>query len=190
MSDPLLGREPLYPSGLRRKWFSIPYACGEKARTVELSSLFAVVSLLMLIIVGCSYDSPADRRSRATIHLTKLQELNLQRAELIPELIKICRGQVNDDLIGSVVSALDKVGQMAPDAIVKLSSDALSTHFEAQAVLSARTSELLSAAVENQRLKSNQAFLALQARIESLENSITIARHDYIQAAKAVDILH
>ena len=55
---------------------------------------------------------------------------------------------------------------------------------EAQAQLSGALGRLLAVSEAYPDLKSNTNFLALQSQLEGTENRITVARRDYIQAAR------
>ena len=73
---------------------------------------------------------------------------------------------------------------MKVDASELTDPDKLKQFQDAQNQLSGALGRLLAISENYPDLKSNQNFLALQSQLEGTENRISVARRDYIEAAR------
>jgi LemA protein len=83
-----------------------------------------------------------------------------------------------------VVEARAKATQVKIDVSQLTDPDKVKQFQDAQNQLSGALGRLLAVSENYPDLKSNQNFLALQSQLEGTENRITVARRDYIEAAR------
>jgi LemA protein len=149
--------------------------------------VLAAVMLLGLPLAGCGYNTIPTLEEQAKAKWADVQNNYQRRADLIPNLVATVQGYAKQekDVLTSVVEARAKATQVKIDASQLTDPDKLKQFQDAQNQLSGALGRLLAVSENYPDLKSNQNFLALQSQLEGTENRITVARRDYIEAARA-----
>ena len=146
-----------------------------------------VAILLGLTVSACGYNSIPTAEEQAKAKWADVQNNYQRRADLIPNLVATVQGYAKQEraVLTAVVEARAKATQIKID-VSELSDPAKLKQFQdAQNQLSGALGRLLAVSENYPDLKSNQNFLALQSQLEGTENRITVARRDYIEAARA-----
>ena len=137
-------------------------------------------------LAGCGVNNIPTYEEKAKSAWSQVLNQYKRRADLIPNLIETVKGFAaqEKDVLTSVVEARAKATQtnLPPDILTN--PDALQAFQQNQSALSSALSRLLVVVERYPDLKSNQNFLALQSQLEGSENRISVARRDYIEAAR------
>jgi LemA protein len=145
-----------------------------------------VVALLGLTVSACGYNTIPTDEEMAKAKWADVQNNYQRRADLIPNLVATVQGYAKQekDVLTAVVEARAKATQVKIDVSQLTDPDKLKQFQDAQNQLSGALGRLLAVSENYPDLKSNQNFLALQSQLEGTENRITVARRDYIEAAR------
>ena len=151
----------------------------------RLRTITAVV-FLGLSVSACGYNSIPTYEEQAKARWADVQNNYQRRADLIPNLVATVQGYAKQekDVLTAVVEARAKATQVKIDVSQLTDPDKLKQFQDAQNQLSGALGRLLAVSENYPDLKSNQNFLALQSQLEGTENRITVARRDYIEAAR------
>ena len=152
----------------------------------RLRASFAAL-LAGLALSSCGYNSIPTLEEQAKAKWADVQNNYQRRADLIPNLVATVQGYAKQekDVLVAVVEARAKATQTRIDASQLSDPEKLKQFQDAQNQLSGALGRLLVISENYPDLKSNQNFLALQSQLEGTENRITVARRDYIEAARA-----
>jgi LemA protein len=145
-----------------------------------------VAVVLGLTVSGCGYNTIPTDEELAKAKWADVQNNYQRRADLIPNLVATVQGYAKQekDVLTAVVEARAKATQVKIDVSQLTDPDKLKQFQDAQNQLSGALGRLLAVSENYPDLKSNQNFLALQSQLEGTENRITVARRDYIEAAR------
>src|SRR6202008_1683064 len=151
----------------------------------RIGTVFATI-VLGLSLAGCGYNNIPTYEEQAKAKWADVQNNYQRRADLIPNLVATVQGYAKQekDVLTSVVEARAKATEVKVDASQLTDPDKLKQFQDAQNQLSGALGRLLAVSENYPDLKSNQNFLALQSQLEGTENRITVARRDYIEAAR------
>jgi LemA protein len=147
----------------------------------------AAIALLGLALVGCGVNNVPTLEERAKASWGEVQNQYQRRADLIPNLVETVKGFAAQEreVLTAVVEARAKASQVKVDASTITDPARFKEFQDAQNQLSGALGRLLVTVERYPELKSNQNFLALQSQLEGTENSVAVARRDYIQAVQA-----
>src|SRR6202048_660401 len=145
-----------------------------------------VAVILCLTVSACGYNTIPTFEEQAKAKWADVQNNYQRRADLIPNLVATVQGYAKQEkgVLTAVVEARAKATQVKIDESQLTDPDKLKQFQDAQNQLSGALGRLLAASENYPDLKSNQNFLALQSQLEGTENRITVARRDYIEAAR------
>jgi LemA protein len=148
-------------------------------------SLFAAL-FLALSLSGCGYNTIPTQEEEAKAKWAEVEAQYQRRADLIPNLVATVQGYAKHekDVLTAVTEARAHASQAKVDVSQLTDPEKLKQFQEAQAQLSGALGRLLAVSEAYPDLKANTNFLALQSQLEGTENRITVARRDYIQAAR------
>ncbi len=151
----------------------------------RLLSMLAVV-MLGFSLSGCGYNTIPTLEEQAKAKWADVQNQYQRRADLIPNLVATVQGYAKQekDTFTAVTEARAKATSINIDASQLTDPAKLQQFQQAQGELSGALSRLLAVSENYPDLKSNQNFLALQSQLEGTENRISVARRDYIEAAR------
>ena len=114
-----------------------------------------------------------------------------KRADIVPNLVETVKGYATHEqkVFEEVANARSKSMQ------IDINTSSLSDNEEkiekfmlAQGQLSSALGRLMTVSERYQELKANQNFLLLQSQLEDIENIISVAKRDYIEAVKEYNI--
>ena len=108
-----------------------------------------------------------------------------RRADLIPNLVNTVKGYAahESETLQAVVEARAKASSMNIDPS-NMSAEQIANFQKAQDGVSSALGRLLVTVEKYPDLKANENFRELQAQLEGTENRISVARHDYNEAAR------
>src|SRR6516165_9448348 len=148
------------------------------------------VSILLLcigsLVSACGYNVIPTLAEQAKARWSDVQNQYQRRADLIPNLVATVQGYAKQekDELTAVIEARAKATSVKIDASQLTDPEKLKQFQDAQNQLSGALGRLLAISENYPDLKSNQNFLALQSQLEGTENRISVARRDYIEAAR------
>ena len=114
-----------------------------------------------------------------------------RRADLVPNLVETVKGYATHEqkIFEEVANARSKSMQ------IDINTSSLSDNEEniekfmvAQGQLSSALGRLMTVSESYPELKANQNFLLLQSQLEDIENLISVAKRDYIEAVREYNI--
>ena len=152
--------------------------------------LAVLAALVTLSATGCGYNTLQSNDEQIKSSWADVLNQFQRRADLIPNLVNTVKGfavQENDVLLG-VTNARAKVGSIQATPELLNNPEAFARFQAAQRELSGSLSRLLLVAENYPQLKSDANFRALQAQLEGTENSITLARNQYIKAVQEYNV--
>ncbi len=108
-----------------------------------------------------------------------------RRADLIPNLVNTVKGYAahESETLAAVVEARAKATSVNIDPS-NMSAEQITNFQKAQDGVSSALGRLLVTVEKYPDLKANENFRELQAQLEGTENRISVARHDYNEAAR------
>jgi LemA protein len=147
--------------------------------------LFTV--LAGLLVSGCGVNNIPSYEETAKAKWSDVQNQYQRRADLIPNLVETVKGYAAQEreVLTQVTEARAKASQIKVDASTVTDPAKFKEYQDAQNALTGALGRLLVTVERYPDLKSNQNFLALQSQLESTENSISVARRDYIEGVRA-----
>ena len=152
--------------------------------------LAVLAALVTLSATGCGYNTLQSNDEQIKSSWADVLNQFQRRADLIPNLVNTVKGfavQESDVLLG-VTNARAKVGSIQATPELLNNPEAFARFQAAQRELSGSLSRLLLVAENYPQLKSDANFRALQAQLEGTENSITLARNQYIKAVQEYNV--
>ncbi|MEI6311393.1 MAG: LemA family protein [Bacteroidota bacterium] len=149
----------------------------------SLLVLFAVASMLSLN--SCGYNGAVSKSAAIDASWAKVQSAYQRRADLIPNLVETVKGQADFEksTLTAVIEARAKASSMNVNA-KDLSPEKLKEFQENQGQLSQALGRFLQIVENYPDLKSNQAFMELQAQLEGTENRINTERNLFNEAVQ------
>ena len=123
--------------------------------------------------------------------LSRMLNQYKKRADIVPNLVETVKGYATHEqkVFEEVANARSKSMQ------IDINTSSLSDNEEkiekfmlAQGQLSSALGRLMTVSERYQELKANQNFLLLQSQLEDIENIISVAKRDYIEAVKEYNI--
>ena len=123
--------------------------------------------------------------------LSRMLNQYKKRADLVPNLVETVKGYATHEqkVFEEVVNARSKSMQ------IDINTSSLSDNEEkiekfmvAQGQLSSALGRLMTVSESHPELKVNQNFLLLQSQLEDIENLISVAKRDYIEAVREYNI--
>ena len=108
-----------------------------------------------------------------------------RRADLIPNLVNTVKGYAahESETLQAVVEARAKATSVNIDP-TNMSAEQIANFQKAQDGISSALGRLLVTVEKYPELKANENFRELQAQLEGTENRISVARHDFNEAAR------
>jgi LemA protein len=142
------------------------------------------VLLLLVIIVGGSYNGLVNKRENVEKSLANVQTQYQRRSDLVPNLVNTVKGAANFEqtTLNQVVEARAKATSIQIDPS-KSTPQQLQEYQAAQGELSQALGRLLVVVENYPELKAVDAFRDLQVQLEGTENRIAVARKDYNDTA-------
>jgi len=155
----------------------------------QIRTIMAVI-FLGLAVSGCGYNTIPTLQEQAKARWSDVQNQYQRRSDLIPNLVATVQGYAAQEknVLTAVVEARAKATQIKLDASDLTDPAKLKAFQDAQNQLTGVLGRLLAVKENYPDLKSNANFLALQSQLESTENSISVARRDYIDAVRAFNL--
>ena len=123
--------------------------------------------------------------------LSRILNQYKKRADLVPNLVETVKGYATHEqkVFEEVANARSKSMQ------IDINTSSLSDNEEniekfmvAQGQLSSALGRLMTVSESYPELKANQNFLLLQSQLEDIENLISVAKRDYIEAVREYNI--
>lgn len=123
--------------------------------------------------------------------LSRMLNQYKKRADLVPNLVETVKGYATHEqkIFEEVANARSKSMQ------IDINTSSLSDNEEniekfmvAQGQLSSALGRLMTVSESYPELKANQNFLLLQSQLEDIENIISVAKRDYIEAVREYNI--
>ena len=123
--------------------------------------------------------------------LSRMLNQYKKRADLVPNLVETVKGYATHEqkVFEEVANARSKSMQ------IDINTSSLSDNEEniekfmvAQGQLSSALGRLMTVSESYPELKANQNFLLLQSQLEDIENLISVAKRDYIEAVREYNI--
>ena len=146
-----------------------------------------LVTLLGVLVSGCGVNNIPSFEEKSKANWSDVQNQYQRRADLIPNLVETVKGYATQEreVLTQVTEARAKASQIKVDASTVTDPAKFKQYQDAQNSLSGALGRLLVTVERYPDLKSNQNFLALQSELEGTENSIAVARRDYIESVRA-----
>ena len=123
--------------------------------------------------------------------LSRMLNQYKKRADLVPNLVETVKGYATHEqkVFEEVVNARSKSMQIDINTIsLSDNEEKIEKFMVAQSQLSSALGRLMTVSERYQELKANQNFLLLQSQLEDIENIISVAKRDYIEAVKEYNI--
>ena len=123
--------------------------------------------------------------------LSRMLNQYKKRADIVPNLVETVKGYATHEqkIFEEVANARSKSMQ------IDINTSSLSDNEEkiekfmvAQGQLSSALGRLMTVSESYPELKANQNFLLLQSQLEDIENIISVAKRDYIEAVREYNI--
>jgi LemA protein len=148
----------------------------------------AAVAGLTLGLAACGVNNIPTYEQNAKAKWAEVESQYKRRADLIPNLVETVKGFADQErqVLTEVVEARAKATQVQAQvpADIVTNPEAMKQFQNAQNQLGGALGRLLAIIERYPDIKSGQNFLALQSQLEGTENRISIARRDYIEAAR------
>ena len=146
--------------------------------------------LAVLLLGGCGYNALQQGDEAIKANWSEVVNQYQRRADLVPNLVATVKGLAEQEqavLIG-VTNARSKVGSIQAGPELAGDPQALARFQAAQGELSSALSRLLVVVERYPEIRSDRAFLDLQAQLEGTENRIAVARKRYIEAVERYNL--
>jgi len=123
--------------------------------------------------------------------LSRMLNQYKKRADIVPNLVETVKGYATHEqkIFEEVANARSKSMQ------IDINTSSLSDNEEkiekfmvAQGQLSSALGRLMTVSERYQELKANQNFLLFQSQLEDIENLISVAKRDYIEAVRGYNM--
>lgn len=131
------------------------------------------LALLPLVLTGCGYNTIQTYDERANSAKQQIEVQLQRRADLVPNLVQVVKGQANQEL--EVFTQVARARSGLVDAVQKGDTRQMA---EANEQLTTAMRGLMVQVEAYPQIKSDQAFLRLQDELAGTENRIAVARTD------------
>ena len=152
--------------------------------------LYTLLSAVLLGLTGCGYNTFQTRDEQIKASWAEVLNQYQRRADLVPNLVNTVKGEADfeQDTLIKVVDA--RARATAIQATPELITDpgAFQKFQQALSPRSGALSRLLAVSENYPTLRTNQAFLDLQAQLEGTENRIAVARKRYIESVQQYNV--
>jgi LemA protein len=132
-----------------------------------------LLALLPLVLTGCGYNTIQTYDERANSAKQQISVQLQRRADLVPNLVEVVRGQAKQEL--EVFTQVARARSGLADAVQKGDTRQMA---EANEQLTTAMRGLMVQVEAYPQIKSDQAFLRLQDELTGTENRIAVARTD------------
>ena len=139
-----------------------------------------LLSLLPLALTACGYNTIQTYDERANSAKQQIEVQLQRRADLVPNLVEIVRGQAKQEL--EVFTQVARARSGLVDAVQKGDPKQMA---EANEGLTTAMRGLMVQVEAYPQIKSDQAFLRLQDELTGTENRVAVSRTDYNSAVEA-----
>ncbi len=132
-----------------------------------------LLALLPLVLTGCGYNTIQTYDERANSAKQQISVQLQRRADLVPNLVEVVKGQAKQEL--EVFTQVARARSGLVDAVQKGDTRQMA---EANEQLTGAMRGLMIQVEAYPQIKSDQAFLRLQDELTGTENRIAVARTD------------
>lgn len=139
-----------------------------------------LTALLPLVLTACGYNTIQSYDERANAAKQQIEVQLQRRADLVPNLVEVVRGQAKQEL--DVFTQVTRARSGLVDAVQKGDPGQMA---DANEQLTTAMRGLMIQVEAYPQLKSDQAFLNLQDELTGTENRIAVARTDLNGAVEA-----
>jgi LemA protein len=136
--------------------------------------LRALLALLPLALGGCGYNTIQSYDEQVNSAKQQIEVQLQRRADLIPNLVEVVRGQAKQEL-----EVFTQVAQARAGLVGALQKGDPREMANANEQVTTALRGLMIAVEAYPQLKSDQAFLRLQDELTGTENRVAVARTDY-----------
>lgn len=150
-----------------------------------------VIAAAMMVTAARSYNALQWADEQVNAGWAHVVNQYQRRADLVPNLVRVVQAYAKHerDLFQEIARARATALGMKPTAAMLKDPQQLAEYQAAQDHMGTVLSRLLLIAERYPELRSNEAFLDLQAQLEGTENRVTYARDRYIRAVSTFNIM-
>jgi LemA protein len=158
--------------------------------TIIILSLVAISTALMVTATR-SYNELQWSDEQVNTRWAQVVNQYQRRADLVPNLVRVVQAYAKHerDLFEEIARARTAAMGVKPTLDLPKDPQRLAEYLAAQDRMGNVVSRLLLMVERYPELRSNEAFLGLQAQLEGTENRITYARDKYIHAVNDFNVL-
>lgn len=153
------------------------------------TALLVIVALLVVAVLmgGCQYNGLVASQEQVRGAWSQIDNQYKRRADLIPNLVATVKGAADFEksTLEAVTDARASVAKVQLPAELPTDPAKLAAYLQAQQQLGGALSRLFAVAENYPQLRATENFKTLQDQLEGTENRVTVARRDYIDAARA-----
>lgn len=146
----------------------------------------------VLNLSGCGYNDIQSANERIQITLNNVLNQYQRRSDLVPQLVNVVKSYTNQEseVLITVTQARSAAAQIsATTSMNAMNPLQLGEYQQAQQQLDNALSQLLVVSQRYPDLKTNSVFRDLIVQLEETENSIAIAKNNYIKAVQEYNSL-
>jgi LemA protein len=149
------------------------------------------ISVALLVTASRSYNELQRTDEEVSTRWAYVVNQYQRRADLVPNLVRVVQAYAKHERELFVDIARARTAALGVKPTLELPKDPqrLAEYQAAQDRMGKALSRLLLMVERYPELRSNEAFLGLQAQLEGTENRITYARDKYIQAVNNFNII-
>ncbi|MGQ0767070.1 MAG: LemA family protein [Gemmatimonadota bacterium] len=136
--------------------------------------------VLLALLTGCGYNTIQSMDERVNGTGQQIEVQLQRRADLIPNLVEVVRGQAKQEL-----DVFTQVAQARAGLVGALQRGGAAEMATANEQVTTALRGLMIAVEAYPQLKSDAAFLKLQDELAGTENRIAVSRTDYNEAVQA-----
>lgn len=150
-----------------------------------------LLAAAVLCLSACGYNAIQRQDEAVKAQWSEVLNQYQRRADLVPNLVRTVRGYAahEDKVLTEVTAARARLGAIRPPTEGAADPQQLARFQQAQGTLSGALSRLMVVSEHYPQLKADGLFQNLQAQLEGSENRITVARHRYVEAVRAYNVL-
>jgi LemA protein len=163
---------------------------GTLRNTIIILALVAI-SIALMVTATRSYNELQSSDEQVNTRWAQVVNQYQRRADLVPNLVRIVQAYAKHerDLFVEIARARTAAMGVKPTLDLPKDPQRLAEYQTAQDRMGNVLSRLLLIVERYPELRSNEAFLGLQAQLEGTENRITYARDKYIHAVNDFNVL-
>lgn len=146
----------------------------------------------VLNLSGCGYNDIQSANEKIQVSLNEVLNQYQRRSDLVPQLVNVVKSYANheSEVLIAVTQARATVAQIsATTSVNAINSLQIGKYQQAQQQLDHALSQLLIVSQRYPDLKANSLFRDLIVQLEGTENSIVIAKNNYIKAIQEYNSL-